>query len=417
MSCYRALFLACLVVMQCWGAALSAAESLQLEIQAGDIDHVSVPVSCELAGETRDWKACSLAVEETGKSVPCQIVKDSKSRLVFMLEEPLLAGKSRKYRLKRDSGPRQAEHKHGLRLSRDDRKLEISLGGKPVLVYNHAVVPSDDPKEPVYRRSGFIHPLYDPQGNVVSDGMPPDHMHQHGIMYAWVETRFRGHAVDFWNSGKHEGEVRHREVLAVEEGPVLARFRTSLEHVDLTNKNEEAVVLRETWQITVYNRTDGYLFDIESEQSCATDDPLAINKYHYGGMAFRGARHWSGAEGCQFLTSEGKDRTSGNHTRAWWCDISGAAMAQDAADKEAKTSGLTVFCATENFRAPQPVRLHPTMPYFVWSPMVEEGFQIEPGTPYRARYRYFVHAGPLDKTSTEQISADFRSPVKTRLSE
>jgi hypothetical protein len=428
MSCYRAVVSVIVAAALFWPAAALAAESLQLEIDAGEFDRAGVPICCPLPGETGDWQVCSLAVEKTGKSVPCQVVKESKPRLVFMLEEPLLAGKSRRYRLRKEDRARAEKGQYAVKVARDDRALSITLGDKPVLTYNHAVVPSDDPKEPAYRRSGFIHPLYDPQGNVVSDGMPPDHMHQHGIMYAWVDTTFRDHAVDFWNSAKHAGTVRHREVLATEDGPVLARFRTSLEHVDLTEKQAKevgdpadpaagTVVLREIWQLTVYNRTDGFLFDIESEQCCATDDALVINKYHYGGMAFRGARHWSGAQGCRFLTGEGKDRTAGNHTRAWWCDISGAAHAPGAADKEAKTSGLTVFCAPENFRAPQAVRLHPTMPYFVWSPMVEEGFRIEPGSPYRARYRYFVHAGPLDKGVAEQISNDFRSPVKVRLTE
>ena len=57
------------------------------------------------------------------------------------------------------------------------------------------------------------------------------------------------------------------------------------------------------------------------------------------------------------------------------------------------------------------------MPYFVWSPMVEEGFRIEPGSPYRARFRYLVHAGPLDKAVAEQLSSDFREPVKVRIIE
>jgi hypothetical protein len=109
------------------------------------------------------------------------------------------------------------------------------------------------------------------------------------------------------------------------------------------------------------------------------------------------------------LTSEVRDRTSGNHTTAWWCDISGASKVEPG---EPTVSGLAVFCGPENFRSPQTLRLHPTMPYFVWSPMFNEGFRIDPGSPFPARYRYFVHAGPLDKVVAEQISRDFRDPIK-----
>src|SRR5215212_7834470 len=111
-------------------------QSLQLTIQAGRFDRAGVPISCELPEGALDWPACSLFAMETGKPVPCQMVKESKPRLVFMLEEPLLAGKVRQYRLKKADSPRDAEHPHPVKVARVDRALSITLNDKPVLVYN-----------------------------------------------------------------------------------------------------------------------------------------------------------------------------------------------------------------------------------------------------------------------------------------
>ena len=52
-------------------------------------------------------------------------------------------------------------------------------------------------------------------------------------------------------------------------------------------------ILKETWKITVPGKELPYhQFDLTSIQSCATEDPLIIQKYHYGGMAIRGNDQW-----------------------------------------------------------------------------------------------------------------------------
>ena len=85
--------------------------------------------------------------------------------------------------------------------------------------------------------------------------------------------------------------------------------------------------LYETWKITVYDTPDDYfLFDVESVQECASDLPLEIDEYYYGGMAFRGSYEWFKEVGdnsinpgdLKFITSEGKDRWEGNHSRPTW---------------------------------------------------------------------------------------------------
>ena len=121
-------------------------------------------------------------------------------------------------------------------------------------------------------------------------------------------------------------------------------------------------------------------FDLVSTQTCATKDALLVKKYHYGGIAIRGNSQWmekddDGNPKGTMLTSEGKTRKNGNHSRPRWVAMHGPVNGQEC--------GVVVMNHPDNFRYPQWVRLHPSMPYFVYAPMVKEPFSIVPGKPYR----------------------------------
>ena len=156
-------------------------------------------------------------------------------------------------------------------------------------------------------------------------------------------------------------------------------------------------VLHEVWTVTVHQTpADHFLFDIVSVQQCVSDKPLSLAKYHYGGMAIRGNYQWLKEKGdhsinpgdVQYLTSEGKDRWDGNHTRPNWVAFSGKIDGQDVS--------AAVMCSPKNFRAPQSVRIHPNKPYFCFAPMVEGPFKIAPGMKYVSRYRYLVTSKAAD---------------------
>jgi hypothetical protein len=226
-------------------------------------------------------------------------------------------------------------------------------------------------------------------------------------MYPWRVCSFEGHMVDFWHEKLQVGKVRHAKVENAGGGPVFAYFVVHLEHVDLTTGGKK--VLDETWRIRVYGLADPFLFDVESIQRCATKSPLTVKKFDYGGMAIRGSRQWSDPQTFDFLTSQGKGRKDGNHTRPKWCAIYGAVDDQPA--------GLTTLCHPENFRFPQPVRLHPTMPYYCWSPMVLGDFQIEAGKELISRYRFIAHDGKPDPGVAERFWQYYAHPVKVRIIE
>ena len=281
-------------------------------------------------------------------------------------------------------------HAGDLKLTETPDQIRVTLRGKPVLEYVKTEKPVPEGIEPHYRRSGYIHPVFTPAGQEISGDFPADHAHQHALFFAWTKAEFDGKPVDFWNQAKDLGRVEFREVVNLKREERQVSF--SVKHAFTVAAGDQRVdALHEIWTVTVHHTPeDHFLFDVESVQECATSKPLHLPQYHYGGMSFRGNDEWLKEKDDHsihpgdvvYLTSEGKDRWEGNHTRANWVAFSGKIDGQDAS--------AAVFCNPTNFRAPQHVRIHPNKPYFCFAPMVEGPFTISPGEKYTSRYRFLV---------------------------
>lgn len=180
---------------------------------------------------------------------------------------------------------------------------------------------------------------------MLTDGMPPDHMHQHGILFAWMKTTFEGRSLDFWNARRQQGETRHVGLGNVVSGLVWAGFTSRLQYVDRTAPGGLKATLNENWDVRVYRRSDGFVFDLSSMQTCAGASPLTLNKFIYGGLCVRGNSAWLEGDQGDFLTSETYNRTNGNHTTPQWGDLWGRL--------KGKPSGITSFCHPANIRALQ----------------------------------------------------------------
>ena len=271
----------------------------------------------------------------------------------------------------------------------DDRdQLTLTANGRPIAVYNAGFVPSPDPAQPWFGRSGFVHPVFTPAGRVVTDGFPADHLHQHGLMFAWTRGVFEGEPVDFWNSARQEGRVEHVKTLRHTDDAI----EVQLQHV-MTRHGEDRVVLRETWQLTSVPHATMHVFDLVSTQVCATEQPLEVREYHYGGMCVRGPLHWN--SGDVMLTSEGKGQQDGNHSRPRWVALRG--------DVDGQACGLAAFSHPGNFRSPQPVRLNPRLPYFCFAPLVLGDFAITPSMPFVSRYRFAAFDGEPQPDALEAV--------------
>ena len=58
-------------------------------------------------------------------------------------------------------------------------------------------------------RSNYFHPLYDLDGNVLTEDFPKDHIHHRGIFWAWHQVRINGKSVqDQWMNSDSFWQVR-----------------------------------------------------------------------------------------------------------------------------------------------------------------------------------------------------------------
>ncbi|MDP3068930.1 MAG: PmoA family protein [Opitutaceae bacterium] len=292
--------------------------------------------------------------------------------------------------------------------------LRVSIGGQPVLVFR--LDREDLPRPGIPReivRAGYVHPVFSPSGKIVTDDYAPNHAHHHGIWAPWTKVSFQGRATDFWNMQDKKGA---EELVALDRswsGPVHGGFSARLKSVDLSAP-APVTALHTTWELTAYDLAGAArparLFDLTVTHTAASQDPLVLPEYHYGGFGFRGAGGWNGpGPVANFLTSEGEtDRIKGNNTRVRWCYLGGAVEGGGLA-------GTATLGHPGNFRAPQPVRLHPNMPYFSLVPQQLGEFRIEPGTPYVTRYRFVVADGAPDRALLDAYWQGYAQPATAKI--
>lgn len=76
-------------------------------------------------------------------------------------------------------------------------RIELLEDGRPVFAYNYGMILKEGVPES-RRRSAYVHPLWAPDGTVVTDDFPPDHYHHRGIFWSWPVVRVGGRIYDLW---------------------------------------------------------------------------------------------------------------------------------------------------------------------------------------------------------------------------
>lgn len=291
-------------------------------------------------------------------------------------------------------------HAGEITAKREDKQIVIRDGTEEILRYQ--AEPGELPRADIpkaYLRGGYIQSLRTPSGRVITDDFPVNHLHHHGVWSPWTKTEFEGRKPDFWNMGTETGTVEFVALDQVWQKDGRAGFQARHQFVDLTAKPYKTALL-ETWDVSATATDQRYIIDFTSTQTCATDSPLKLPEYHYGGLGFRGNFAWNGEENCKFLTASGlTDRLKVNSSREKWCWIGGQV--------DGKTCGLTILNHPGNFRFPQPIRAHPKEPFFGFAPQQLGDMEIVPGQNYIARYRLVIADGEPDAKAAEKWWAEY----------
>ena len=345
------------------------------------------------------------------KEIPMQVSYEG-NRVLNWLISAQAAGTKKTFELVKG---KQTPFPAAMKMERANGALTISSGSRNLLQYHFGTVYPPAGIDTVYRRSGFIHPLWSPRGQELTRINAPDHYHHWGLWNPWTETFFEGDSVDFWNLARRQGTVRFARFISLTTGPAFAEYKTLHEHVVYKKQNPEKVAINELQTVRIYQpaaQHNYYIADITVELNCATDSPIVLLEYRYGGLGIRATEAWN-KDNSQVLTSEGKTRKEADGSTARWCMVQGAVQNDHA--------GLVMLSYPTNYNHPEPLRVWPENTngrgdvFLNFSPTKNKSWTLEPGRQYVLQYRFVVFNDTFSKEKAEAAWQGFANRPEVKV--
>lgn len=390
-------------------------------VKAGAYDRENTPVSASLSGLGADLSAAQWQLLEIrdGQKIPqpFQVIPGDPLRIAWILAGKTPAGSERRFEFTQTAEKKETASA-GVQVRKNKGAVQIRIDGKEVLDYAYEPPPLPEGVSDLYIRDGFIHPLWSPKGEVLTRIQPPDHYHHYGLWNPWTRTESEGRKIDYWNLYEGQGTVRTKVVPSLVSGPVFGGFAALHEHIDLTapDPSGRKTMLNETWEVKVWNADPDnkiWLVDFTSKMNPATDSLFTIEAYRYQGFGLRATEKWDD-QTARLLTSEGKDKSTGNATRARWCDVNGVS--------DFGTSGILFMTHPHNHNFPEQLRIWPTGAnggkenvFFNFNPAQEQDWVLKPGREYVLQYRMMLYDGKISTDVAERYWYDFAHPPKVEV--
>ncbi|MGR4866382.1 DUF6807 family protein [Caulobacter sp. LARHSG274] len=166
--------------------------------------------------------------------------------------------------------------------------VTLTDGGKSVLFYRTAAA---DPREP--GRLNYVHPLYAPDGTVLTEDRPADHLHQRGVFWSWHQVIVDGKpAADGWFMKDLTFHVREKRFKGDGAGGgTLVVNADWIVRAAPDQPPERAYVARETTKVRVFPLKNGARRIDFDTAITARADSLALggsdDAKGYGGFSLR----------------------------------------------------------------------------------------------------------------------------------
>ncbi len=395
--------------------SFAEAKDIRFQVNAGDYERqdcvVSFDVSAYIGNKVREPHLFEM---RDGKRIPvvCQLVKQngSSSILFFILNGKTEARSIRQFVLR--FGKTADQVPVTMAVLDNQESLLLKQGDRPVLSYYYTLAPVPEGVDPVFRRSGFIHPAWTPSGFVLTAIQPRDHRHHYGIWNPWTKLEYDGREYDLWNLGSKKGTVRASAIKESYQGAVMAGFDAALDHLIFSPSGEQTI-MNETWRVRVWKTTEGFLWDFESELLPCTSLPVLLKEYRYAGFGFRANEEWTN-KNCTMMTSEGYSRQQIDGSRARWIYVNGTSPVGK--------SGLLILGAPENYNSPQPLRIWNEEAnggrgdvFINFAPTKNTDWLLESGKHYHLRYRLYAYDGEMTPQQAERIWNNYANPPKVTI--
>lgn len=371
-------------------------------------NELSIPVKVDLDAITLLPDSVLQLVEVNGKTktaMPYQIEYNDKRILNWII--PQTTNSTRIFQLIKGVSYKNTNH---IKAVADNGFLTISNSSNHLLRYNYKTIYPPKGVDTVYKRSGFIHPLWSPRGQELTRINALDHYHHWGLWNPWTEVLFEKDTVDFWNLARKQGTVRFANFVSTTSGNVFAGFKALHQHVVFKKDGSEKVAINEVQSVKIYqpaNNQNYYIADVTIQLNCATESPVLLLEYRYGGLGIRATQEWN-KDNSEVITSEGKNRKEADGSTARWCMVQGATNDDHA--------GLIMMSYPTNYNYPEPLRVWPEDMnkrgdvFLNFSPTKNMNWLLIPGKEYLLKYRLLVFNDKFSKEKAEAAWQNFAQP-------
>ena len=343
--------------------------------------------------------------------VPFQIESGDPRKLTWQVAAENVPAEVHIYEL--DQG--KARQPDVIKATSGNGALVIHAGDKNLLQYCFKTVYPPKGVDTAYKRSGFIHPLWAPHGQILTRIQPPDHYHHYGIWNPWTHVAYEGDTIDFWNINSRQGTVRFAKFVSIENGSVYSEFGALHEHVVFKKTGVEKVAMNELQRVRVYTpgkNQDFFIVDFDIQMNCSDESPVKLLEYRYAGLGWRTTEKWNN-KNSMVLTSEGKTRKDADGSKARWCIVQG--------DIDNDYAGVVMMSFPTNYNFPEPLRIWPENQYnrgdmFAnFCPTKDMDWLLNPRQNYVLKYRFLVFNGRVDQEKAESAWYYYAYPPKAKI--
>jgi hypothetical protein len=279
--------------------------------------------------------------------------------------------------------------------------VSFSENGKPVLQYQA----KPKSKNGEYSRANYIHPLYDLEGNVLTEDFPQDHLHHRGVFWAWHQVRIGDVlAGDSWLTKDFVWDVVKFDAESLPSGGAQLTTKVQWRSPKFTGGDgKQLTIVNETSRIVVHPaKDDCRLVDFEICLLAAVPK-VAIGGSEdakgYGGFSFRVVL----PDDIEFQTMDGLVEPQTTAMKCGdWVDMVGTF------GKSNSKTGVAIFVHPTSAGYPQTwiLRAKKSMQNPVYPG--RDAIPLSQSKPTVLRYRIILHRREMTRESLQGMFEEFR---------
>lgn len=284
----------------------------------------------------------------------------------------------------------------GFTFEDDGNRLRLMDAANPVFVYNYNTVAAPEGVDPKFSRACYIHPLYSPAGDVLTQDFPSDHHHHRGVFWGWPLSYIGERRMDIWTLANARPWFNRWTTREANESSATLGF---VNHWRFDGEDESQV--EETVQVVVHPAVNGgRALDFTLQFKNFSTETLSVRGQSgkgYGGFCFRPD---ATRKPLTFTTAKGQMTEDALSWPTPWADVSSTAAA-------GITSGAAIFQHPANPGFPHDGWMFRHYGFLGVSWPHEETVSYAPGEGFTLRYRLYLHDGPADAAKLASLFDDY----------